>query len=235
MHNEYIHKKTGNHYRLVTDNFMFKDVNPETGKLDWRRGLILYETLYHNPDGRFFARTPEDFYANFEPIAEENTIPKFSQQKLVIEKELCNPTDGYTIPRPYYHVCVIDEQTGEKKEIKTFEKDIKEAARFAEHELDCGLIEIAYRENPDSFKATTPVTLESLTNNTAAFKFDFYAFKFEKENIRKIINLMTEYCMEKAENPDGDEVDFDNAYEYIKEKFIEEHKDEAVVKPMNEQ
>lgn len=27
MQDEYIHKKTGNHYHLMTDNFMFKDFN----------------------------------------------------------------------------------------------------------------------------------------------------------------------------------------------------------------
>ena len=70
MQDEYIHKKTGNHYHVMTDNFMFKDFNKETGNLEWRRSLILYETLYNNPDGRFFARTPEDFYKNFEPVNE---------------------------------------------------------------------------------------------------------------------------------------------------------------------
>jgi len=59
---KFIHKKTGNPYSLVTDNFMFK----ENG--EWRRGLILYKTEYHNTDGEFFARTPEDFYNNFEEI-----------------------------------------------------------------------------------------------------------------------------------------------------------------------
>lgn len=64
---KYIHKKTGRLYRMVTDNFMIK----ENG--EWRRGFILYETLYDNPDGRFFARTPEDFYENFEEVKEEET------------------------------------------------------------------------------------------------------------------------------------------------------------------
>jgi len=47
---------------MVTDNFMFK----ENG--EWRRGLILYHTEYENPDGEYFARTPEDFYANFKEV-----------------------------------------------------------------------------------------------------------------------------------------------------------------------
>ena len=55
---------------MVTDNFMIK----ENG--EWRRGFILYETLYNNPDGRFFARTPEDFYENFEEVKEETDINK---------------------------------------------------------------------------------------------------------------------------------------------------------------
>ena len=37
---------------------------------EWRKGLILYQTLYDNPDGKFFARTPEDFFENFEEIGE---------------------------------------------------------------------------------------------------------------------------------------------------------------------
>ena len=61
---KFIHKKTGKHYGLVTENFMFK----ENG--EWRKGLILYQTLYDNPDGKFFARTPEDFFENFEEIDE---------------------------------------------------------------------------------------------------------------------------------------------------------------------
>ena len=55
----YIHKKTGNRYCKVTDNFMFK----ENGK--WKRGLVLYKTIYWNPDGEYFARTKEDFENNF--------------------------------------------------------------------------------------------------------------------------------------------------------------------------
>jgi hypothetical protein len=56
----YIHKKTGNPYSLITDNFMFKDNG------EWRRGLCLYKTEYENPDGEYFARTKEDFYSSFE-------------------------------------------------------------------------------------------------------------------------------------------------------------------------
>ena len=59
---KYIHKKTGNPYSLVTNNFMFKDNG------SWIRGLILYKTEYDNPDGEYFARRPEDFYKNFEKV-----------------------------------------------------------------------------------------------------------------------------------------------------------------------
>ena len=55
----YIHTKTGNPYTVVTDNFMFK----QNGK--WIKNLVLYRTQYDNPDGEFFARTKEDFEANF--------------------------------------------------------------------------------------------------------------------------------------------------------------------------
>ena len=65
---KYIHIKTGNPYSLLTDNCMFKDINKETGKLEWRRGLCLYKTEYNNPDGEYFVRTKEDFYNNFKEI-----------------------------------------------------------------------------------------------------------------------------------------------------------------------
>ena len=58
--NFYVHKKSGKRYRLVTDNFMFK----QNGQ--WLKGLVLYETLYDNPDGKYFARIKEDFEENFE-------------------------------------------------------------------------------------------------------------------------------------------------------------------------
>ena len=60
-----IHKKTGNLYKIVTDNFMFK----QDGK--WLKGLVLYEALYDNPDGKYFARTKEDFEEHFEIVEEQ--------------------------------------------------------------------------------------------------------------------------------------------------------------------
>lgn len=56
----YIHKKTGKPYTLITDNFMFK----EDGI--WKKDLCLYQALYNNPDGKYFARTKEDFSNSFE-------------------------------------------------------------------------------------------------------------------------------------------------------------------------
>ena len=43
---------------------MFKDNGT------WRRELCLYKTEYHNPDGKYFARTREDFYKNFKETNE---------------------------------------------------------------------------------------------------------------------------------------------------------------------
>ena len=60
MANKYIYKKTGKPYTVVTDNFMMK----QNGK--WIKDLILYKAEYNNPDGEYFARTKDDFYANFE-------------------------------------------------------------------------------------------------------------------------------------------------------------------------
>ena len=62
MGKKYIHKKTGNPYSLITDNFMLK----QNG--EWLRGLILYKTEYNNPDGEYFARTKEDFFTNFDEV-----------------------------------------------------------------------------------------------------------------------------------------------------------------------
>lgn len=84
--------------------------------------------------------------------------------KIVIEKELCNPIDGWTIPGPYYHVVRIDEETGEREVLKTFEKDIEKAARFAQHELDVHVLEVAYKKNPDSFKSVTSYSTSSIYN-----------------------------------------------------------------------
>lgn len=55
-----IHKRTGKLYRVISNHFMFK----QNGK--WIKNLVLYETLYDNPDGKYFARTKEDFEENFE-------------------------------------------------------------------------------------------------------------------------------------------------------------------------
>lgn len=56
------HKKTGESYLVITDNFMFK----QDGK--WIKNLVLYQALYPNPDGMYFARTKEDFEENFEKV-----------------------------------------------------------------------------------------------------------------------------------------------------------------------
>lgn len=90
--------------------------------------------------------------------------------KIVIEKELCQPTDGWTVPGPYYHVVRIDEETGEREVLKTFDGDIKEAARYAEHELDIEALAVAWAENPDSFKASAPASL----NNAQPIELEAY-------------------------------------------------------------
>lgn len=55
-----MHKKTGKPYKIITDKFMVK----QNGV--WIKNLVLYETLYDNPDGKYFARTKEDFEEHFE-------------------------------------------------------------------------------------------------------------------------------------------------------------------------
>ena len=68
MNKKYIHIKTGRLYSLLTNNFMFK----ENG--EWRKGLVLYQAEYDNPDGKYFARTKEDFYSNFKEIDMETKM-----------------------------------------------------------------------------------------------------------------------------------------------------------------
>lgn len=92
--------------------------------------------------------------------------------KIVIEKELCNPIDAYNIPGPYYHVVRIDEETGEREVLKTFEKDIKEAARYAERELDIEKLAIAYKENPKSFESCTHIDADSIKPVTEFFSYE---------------------------------------------------------------
>ena len=67
----YRHKKTGKLYSLVSSNFLFKDFDESMDGYEWRRGLILYKAEYNNTDGPFFARCPNDFYAQFEPVTNE--------------------------------------------------------------------------------------------------------------------------------------------------------------------
>ena len=77
--------------------------------------------------------------------------------KVLIEKELTDPTDSYEIPQPWYHVYLVNEETGEKTYDSRFRGDIKEAARYAERLLDLNKLEVAYKENPDSFKSCSPI------------------------------------------------------------------------------
>ena len=75
---KYIHKKTGRPYRMVTDNFMIK----ENG--EWRRGFILYETLYDNPT---------DASSQGRPRTSMRTSRKSRKKKLTIIKKNKNMAD----------------------------------------------------------------------------------------------------------------------------------------------
>lgn len=94
---KYIHKKTGNPYRVVTDNFMFKDNG------EWRRGLVLYETLYDNPDGKYFARTKEDFDDSFEFNGEDDTCLS-GVDVIAKERERQKNVEGWTSEHDDEHV-----------------------------------------------------------------------------------------------------------------------------------
>lgn len=60
-----IHKKTGNLCKIVIDNFTFME------DFQWVENLVLYEALYDNPDGKYFAMTKEDFEEHFEILEEQ--------------------------------------------------------------------------------------------------------------------------------------------------------------------
>lgn len=68
--------------------------------------------------------------------------------KYLIEKELCDPENG-NIVGPYYHVYSVDNNN--KTLLKTFDGDIKEAARFVERQVDMNCLEVAYMENSSAF------------------------------------------------------------------------------------
>lgn len=61
---KFIHKSTGNPYLLIDENHMVK-INGE-----WVKGFCLYQTAYHNPDGKYFARPKEEFFEKFEEAKE---------------------------------------------------------------------------------------------------------------------------------------------------------------------
>ena len=79
--------------------------------------------------------------------------------KALIEKELCNPVtvDGHLeVPGPLYHIYLVDDD-GTKTLVETVEGgDIKEAAAIAQRKIDFSVLEIAYKRDPLSFRATLP-------------------------------------------------------------------------------
>ncbi len=101
--------------------------------------------------------------------------------KVRIEKELCSPVNG-----PKYHVVKVDEKTGEKELLKTFDGDIKEAARFAERKVDFDVLEVAYKENPHSFDSTG-------YSSTSSIHFDSNAAEpLTKDEVRKFVGMFNE-------------------------------------------
>lgn len=69
--------------------------------------------------------------------------------RFVIEKELCDPPKG-----PYYHVVQVDDETGNREVLETFDGHIEDAARFAERKLDFHALEVAFARNPDTFSSS---------------------------------------------------------------------------------
>lgn len=113
--------------------------------------------------------------------------------KIVIEKELCQPTDAWTIPGPYYHVVRVDEETGEREVLKTFEGDIKEAARFAERQVDFNALEVAYQENPNAFKST--MSFSNTTKDVKSLELETY-----EGTVTGASNQFTTICYDDCTN-----------------------------------
>lgn len=79
--------------------------------------------------------------------------------RFVIEKELCDPPKG-----PYYHVVQVDDETGNRKVLETFDGHIEEAARFAERKLDFHEIEVAFVRDPDSLSSAIKIDYNNISN-----------------------------------------------------------------------
>ena len=112
--------------------------------------------------------------------------------KALIEKELCSPKigkDGYAeVVGPFYYVYAVDEETGEKELLQIFDRNIEDAARFAQRQIDFNLLEIAYKENPNSFKSTCNFIPTSDFQPTIV-AFDMTGVSIEKQN--EILELLT--------------------------------------------
>ncbi len=117
--------------------------------------------------------------------------------KVVIEKELAEPQNG-NICGPFYHVYSVNENTGEKEELKVFDGDIKEAAGFAERNIDFQLMEIAYQTDPNCFSSSVKLDIKNESFLT-------------KEIFQNILNAIKDYHQEKKEK------DFDSLFNYVKQ------------------
>ena len=109
--------------------------------------------------------------------------------KILIEKELGHPEtiNGYAeIVGPFYHLYAIDDE-GSKTFIKTVVRDIKEAAREAEWAMDIDLLEVAYKENPDSFKSCVelPPNYKLLENAVEAQDWDKLRVEIWNNELKK--------------------------------------------------
>ena len=122
--------------------------------------------------------------------------------KVIIEKELCQQHDPYNLEWPLYHVIKVDEETGERTLLETFEKNIEEAARYAQRMLDIDVLEVAYQKDPHAFSSTGYVDLDTfpiidieqyegkvinVNNNFAVVKFVNH---LDQE---KLINIRPDY------------------------------------------
>lgn len=170
MEKRYIHTKTGNEYSLITDKFMFK----QNGA--WLKDLVLYKTEYDNPDGEYFARTKEDFFANFKS---KDEIDEEYKEDLKYKELCCRQPYGVMCEYEYYDFIGGSEQLVDSGVGTLFEAN-KYQAKVNQHWCDIKHVRPILRkiENmTDEEKATLDrykMIKSTWSYLDAAFELDFF-------------------------------------------------------------
>ena len=107
-------------------------------------------------------------------------------KKIVIEKELCDPKNGEVVG-PYYHIVQIDDENGQRTLLHTVDGDIKEAARYAERNIDFEQLEVAYQQDPNIFSSVSAYAVpQPLTKPLVNIKKRGFLHKLPKP-VKKVL------------------------------------------------